>query len=93
MRTAFRQRVLNPFGPGTSWGVQSLSKTDASSVDTNSFQDDSSTLHGGSHIPNNLEVESGCDFEKQLPFFPTEVSKPKKKQQPKHQVCISYDFQ
>ncbi|PSS14086.1 Chromatin modification-related protein EAF1 B like [Actinidia chinensis var. chinensis] len=84
MRTASRQRVLSPFGAGTSGGVQGLSKTDASSGDTNSFQDDQSTLHGGSHIPNNLEVESGCDFEKQLPFDPTEVSKPRKKKKPKH---------
>ncbi|XP_057507991.1 chromatin modification-related protein EAF1 B-like isoform X2 [Actinidia eriantha] len=84
MRTASRQRVLSPFGAGTSGGVQGLSKTDASSGDTNSLQDDQSTLHGGSHIPNNLEVESGCDFEKQLPFEPTEVSKPRKKKKPKH---------
>ena len=89
MRTASRQRVLSPFGAGTSGGVQGLSKTDASSGDTNSFQDDQSTLHGGSHIPNNLEVESGCDFEKQLPFDPTEVSKPKQKKKPKRLVCIS----
>ncbi|XP_057473271.1 chromatin modification-related protein EAF1 B-like isoform X1 [Actinidia eriantha] len=98
MRTASRQRVLSPFGAGTSGGVQDLSKTDASSGDTNSFQDDQSTLHGGSHIPNNLEVESGCDFEKQLPFDPTEVSKPKKKKKPKHlgftheQRCLDNSF-
>ncbi|KAL6990251.1 Chromatin modification-related protein EAF1 A [Sarracenia purpurea var. burkii] len=84
MRTASRQRILSPFSAGTSGGVQGPNKTDASSGDTDSFQDDQSTLHGGSLMPNSLEVESGGDFEKQLPFDLREVSKPKKKKKAKH---------
>ncbi|KAA8543485.1 hypothetical protein F0562_021020 [Nyssa sinensis] len=85
VRTASRQRLLSPFSAGTSGCVQAPNKTDASSGDTNSFQDDQSTLHGGSHIPNSLEVESVGDFEKQLPFDSAEVStKPKKKKKAKH---------
>ncbi|KAL3517807.1 hypothetical protein ACH5RR_020396 [Cinchona calisaya] len=77
VRTSNRQRVLSPF--------QVTPKTDGSSGDTNSFQDDQSTLHGGSHLPNNMEVESVGDFEKQLPFDSTEIStKNKKKKKPKH---------
>ncbi|CAI9107429.1 OLC1v1006779C1 [Oldenlandia corymbosa var. corymbosa] len=84
-RTNIRPRVISPFGPGPSGSVQITPKTDASSGDTNSFQDDQSTMHGGSNIPNNLEVESMGDFEKQLPFDSVEIStKNKKKKKPKH---------
>ncbi|KAF5930589.1 hypothetical protein HYC85_031462 [Camellia sinensis] len=84
IRTASRQRFLYPFSGGTSGGVQGPNKTDASSGDTNSFQDDQSTMHGGFQIRNSLEVESVGDLEKQLPFDSTEVSKPKKKKKAKH---------
>ncbi|XP_055813029.1 chromatin modification-related protein EAF1 B-like isoform X2 [Solanum dulcamara] len=83
MRTASRQRVLSPYSATTSGCAQLPIKTDASSGDTSSFQDDQSTLHGGSHMPNSLEVESVGDFEKHLPFDSAEVSKPKKKKKVK----------
>lgn len=85
VRTNSRQRVLSPFSAGISGCVQMTTKTDGSSGDTNSFQDDQSTLHGGCHLQNNMEVESVGDFEKQLPFDSTEIStKNKKKKKPKH---------
>ncbi|XP_009621987.1 chromatin modification-related protein EAF1 B-like isoform X1 [Nicotiana tomentosiformis] len=83
MRTASRQRVLSPYSATTSGCAQLPIKTDASSGDTSSFQDDQSTLHGGSHMPNSLDVESVGDFEKHLPFDSSEVSKPKKKKKSK----------
>ncbi|KAI8523225.1 hypothetical protein RHMOL_Rhmol13G0056700 [Rhododendron molle] len=79
MRTPSRLRVLCPFSTGTSGGVQGPNKTDASSGDTNFFQDDPEILHGWSQNQNDLEVESGGDFKTELPFHSTEVSKPKKK--------------
>ncbi|XP_047981880.1 chromatin modification-related protein EAF1 A-like isoform X2 [Salvia hispanica] len=70
---------------GASGCMQVPNKTDASSCDTNSFQDDHSTLHGGLAIPNSLEVESAGEFDKELPFDSAEVStKPKKKKKAKH---------
>jgi len=48
IRTAARQRVVSPFPAGVSGTPQFTSKTDASSGDTNSCQDDQSSLHGGS---------------------------------------------
>ncbi|CAN4093728.1 unnamed protein product [Withania somnifera] len=83
MRTASRQRVLSPYSATTSGCAQLPTETDTSSGDTSSFQDDQSTLHGGSHIPNSLEVDSVGDFEKYLPFDSAEVSKPKKKKKVK----------
>lgn len=86
MRTASR-RVISPFGAGAPGCIQVPNKTDASSCDTNSFQDDQSTLRGGLVIPNSLEAESAGEFDKQLPFDSAEVStKPKKKKKPKHLV-------
>ncbi|KAL0459908.1 UNVERIFIED_CONTAM: Chromatin modification-related protein EAF1 A, partial [Sesamum latifolium] len=83
VRTASR-RVIGPFNAGAS-GFQLPNKTDASSGDTNSFQDDQSTLRGGLVVPNSSEVESAADFERQLPFESAEVStKPKKKKKAKH---------
>ncbi|KAL0389856.1 UNVERIFIED_CONTAM: Chromatin modification-related protein EAF1 B [Sesamum calycinum] len=83
VRTASR-RVIGPFNAGAS-GFQLPNKTDASSGDTNSFQDDQSTLRGGLVVPNSLEVESASEFERQLPFESAEVStKPKKKKKAKH---------
>lgn len=88
VRTASR-RVFSPFSAGTSGCIQLPNKTDASSGDTNSFQDDQSTLHGGSLVPNSLEVESLGELEKQLPFDCADVStRPKKKKKAKHLVSI-----
>ncbi|XP_073311417.1 chromatin modification-related protein EAF1 A-like isoform X2 [Primulina huaijiensis] len=79
MRTASR-KILSPFGAGTSGCIQLPNKADASSGDSDSFQDGQSTLHGGSSLPINLEVELGGEFEKNLAFDSAEVStKPKKK--------------
>lgn len=90
VRTASRQRVISPFNAGTHGCIQASNRTDASSGDTNSFQDDQSTLHGGSHAPNSMEVESVREFEKQLPFDSAEIShKPKKKKKAKNLVCYS----
>lgn len=95
MRTASRQRVVGPFGGGaTGSNVQAQMKTDASSGDTNSFQDDQSTLHGGSQFQKSVEVESAGDFEKQLPYDYAETSmKPKKKKKAKHLVHKILIFQ
>ncbi|XP_059431988.1 chromatin modification-related protein EAF1 B-like isoform X2 [Corylus avellana] len=85
MRTATRQRVLSPFSTGATGNMQAQVKTDASSGDTNSCQDDQSTLHGGSQIQKSVEVESVGDFEKQLPYDCAETSiKLKKKKKAKH---------
>lgn len=71
VRTASRQRVI-------SGNVHAPNKNDASSGDTNSYQDDQRK---------NFEVDSVVDFEKQLPFDCGEVStKPKKKKKAKHLV-------
>jgi hypothetical protein len=87
MRTATRQRVLSPFSTGATGNIQAQVKTDASSGDTNSCQDDQSTLHGGSQIQKSVEVESVGDFEKQLPYDCAETSiKLKKKKKAKHLV-------
>ncbi|XP_041995101.1 chromatin modification-related protein EAF1 B-like isoform X1 [Salvia splendens] len=84
MRTASR-RVISPFGVGASGCIQVPNKTDASSCDTNSFQDDQTTVRGGFAIPNSLEVDSAGESEKQLPSDFAEVStKPKKKKNAKH---------
>ncbi|KAF8402099.1 hypothetical protein HHK36_013051 [Tetracentron sinense] len=85
VRTASRQRVVGPFSTGATGGVHVANKTDVSSGDTSSFQDDQSTLHGGSQMRKNLEVESTGDFGKQLPYDCTEMpTKPKKKKKAKH---------
>ncbi|KAF3435970.1 hypothetical protein FNV43_RR23062 [Rhamnella rubrinervis] len=85
MRTASRQRVLSPFGPAATGSAHVQMKTDASSGDTNSFQDDQSTLNGGSQFQKSVEVESVGDFDKQLPYDCAETSmKPKKKKKAKH---------
>ncbi|KAL6563464.1 hypothetical protein OROGR_002423 [Orobanche gracilis] len=66
VRTASR-RVVSPCSAGTSGFLHVPNKTDASSSDTNSFQDDQGT-------PYSLKVESVGKFEKQLPFESAEVS-------------------
>ncbi|KAL1557478.1 chromatin modification-related protein EAF1 B-like isoform X2 [Salvia divinorum] len=84
MRHASR-RVISPFGAGASGCIQVPNKTDASSCDMNSFQDDQATVHGGFVVPNSLEVDSAGEFEKQLPSDYAELStKPKKKKNAKH---------
>ncbi|KAM5563088.1 hypothetical protein ABKV19_018000 [Rosa sericea] len=91
VRTASRQRVVSPFGAGAIVNVQAQIKTDASSGDTNSFQDDQSTLHGVSQIHKSMEVESVDEFEKHLQCDYAETSmKPKKKKKAKH-MGSTYD--
>lgn len=83
VRTASRPRFTGPTG-----FVQAPNGPDALSGDNNSFQDEQSSLHGGSHMLNNMDVESGGEYEKQSNFDPTEVSnRPKKKKKTKHHVC------
>lgn len=90
VRTASR-RIISPFTAGASGCIQVPNKTDGSSCDTNSFQEDQSTLRGGVLVPNSMEVESAGNFEKQLPFDSAEVStRPKKKKKAKHLVCLAY---
>ncbi|XP_038714096.1 chromatin modification-related protein EAF1 B-like isoform X2 [Tripterygium wilfordii] len=84
VRSASRQRVISPFGVGATGVLQATTKTDASSGDTSSYQDDQSTLHGGSHIQS-MEVESVGDFEKRVPYDHAETSmKPKRKKKTKN---------
>ncbi|XP_043719405.1 chromatin modification-related protein EAF1 B-like isoform X2 [Telopea speciosissima] len=85
MRTASRQRVLCPFSAAATGSVQVTNKTDVSSGDTSSFQDDLSTLHGGSQFRKEMEAESTGEFGKQLPFDYTDIlTKPKKKKKAKN---------
>ncbi|XP_054782883.1 chromatin modification-related protein EAF1 B-like isoform X1 [Prosopis cineraria] len=85
MRTASRQRVVSPFTAGITGTVQPQVKTDASSGDTNSFQDDQSTLHCGSQIQKSVEVESIGEFERQLLYDCAEMPvKTKKKKKAKN---------
>ncbi|KAK9055647.1 hypothetical protein SSX86_026732 [Deinandra increscens subsp. villosa] len=87
VRTASRQRIISSFNAGTSGHIQGLNRTDASSADTNSFQDEQRSLHGvpGPQIPNDMEADSAGDYEKQLQFDSMEVSnRPKKKKKAKH---------
>ncbi|GER50641.1 helicase/SANT-associated [Striga asiatica] len=82
VRTASR-RVVSPFSAGTS-GFPPANKTDASSSDTNSYQDDQNILQGGSHTPYNVEVESAEKFEKKLAIGSAEVMMKHKKKKAKH---------
>ncbi|KAF4383079.1 hypothetical protein F8388_009110 [Cannabis sativa] len=91
MRTATRQRVISPFGATPAANVQVQMKTDASSGDTNSFQEDQNSLLGGSQFQKSMEVESSGNFDKMLPYDCAETSiKPKKKKKAKHLVS-AYD--
>lgn len=67
-RTAARQRVVSPFHAGASGPPQVTSKTDVSSGDTNSYQEDQSSLHGGSLAWRNTDFESTVDSDRQLPY-------------------------
>ncbi|KAE8684609.1 Helicase/SANT-associated, putative isoform 4 [Hibiscus syriacus] len=83
VRTGSSQRALSPFSSAAAaGGLQVPTQNDASSGDTNSFQDNQSTLHGGLRTQNSLEVESIGDFERQLPYdcagTPTKPKKMKK---------------
>ncbi|KAF8670989.1 hypothetical protein HU200_050262 [Digitaria exilis] len=85
IRTAARQRAVSPFPAGASGTPQFTSKTDASSGETNSCQDDQSSLHGGSFSRKNADIESTVDFDRQLLYDGSEVStKSKKKKKSKH---------
>uniref|UniRef100_A0A453A4C9 Myb-like domain-containing protein n=1 Tax=Aegilops tauschii subsp. strangulata TaxID=200361 RepID=A0A453A4C9_AEGTS len=64
IRTAARQRVVSPFPASAGGTPQVTSKTDVSSGDTNSYQDDQSPLHGGSSAWKNMEYESTGDFDR-----------------------------
>ncbi|XVF21383.1 hypothetical protein REPUB_Repub12eG0085800 [Reevesia pubescens] len=92
VRTGSRQRVLSPFSSAAAaGGLQAPTKTDASSGDTNSFQDDQTTLHGGFQAQKSVEVESIGDFERQLVYDCAETpTKPKKKKKAKNLVS-AYD--
>ncbi|XP_048607050.1 chromatin modification-related protein EAF1 A isoform X1 [Brassica napus] len=80
VRTASRPRIVGSFGYATAGSLPVPSKTDASSGDTGSFQDEQSSLPGGSAFQKGTEVESSGTFEKQLPYDMAETSgKPKKK--------------
>lgn len=93
MRTANRQRVLSPFSALPTANVQVQVKTDASSGDTGSLQDDQNSLLGGSQFQKSMEVESVGDFDKQLSYDCAETSiKPKKKKKAKHLVHINSYF-
>lgn len=84
-RSASRPRVLMPSSAGGSMGVQAPMRTDASSGDTSSFQDELTTLQGTSRMPKSMEVDSVPDFEKQLSYDQGETSmKNKKKKKAKN---------
>ncbi|KAJ0248926.1 Chromatin modification-related protein EAF1 B [Hirschfeldia incana] len=79
VRTASRPRIVGSFGYATAGSLPVPSKTDVSSGDS-SFQDEQSSLAGGSAFQKCTEVESSGTFEKQLPYDMAETSgKPKKK--------------
>ncbi|KAJ6812817.1 chromatin modification-related protein EAF1 B-like isoform X1 [Iris pallida] len=79
VRTSARQRILSPFSAGVSGSLQVTSKTDVSSGGTNSFQDDQSSMHGGSQVRKNMEVESTVDFERHITSDGIEISTKSKK--------------
>nr|XP_010932960.2 chromatin modification-related protein EAF1 B [Elaeis guineensis] len=85
VRTAARLRVASPFTAGGTGSLQVTSKTDVSSGDANSFQDDHSSLRGGSLPRKSMEIECSVDFDRQLLYDGCEISaKSKKKKKPKH---------
>ncbi|XP_020250353.1 chromatin modification-related protein EAF1 B-like isoform X2 [Asparagus officinalis] len=84
VRTATRQRLVSPFGAGTTGSLQITNKMDVSSGDNNSLQDDQSSMHGGSQSRKTMEVESTADFERQFPYDGSEASTKYKKKKSKH---------
>ncbi|CAN6331761.1 unnamed protein product [Urochloa humidicola] len=90
IRTAARQRVVSPFHAGSSGPPQVTSKTDASSGDTNSYQDDQSSLHGGSMPWRNMDFESTVDSDRRLPYDAevcTKVNKKKNVKMPGYKIA------
>ncbi|KAL5230800.1 hypothetical protein ABZP36_029576 [Zizania latifolia] len=73
IRTASRQRIVSPFPAGIGGNPQITSKTDVSSGDTSSYQDDQSSLHRGSMPWKNMDFESTVDFDRQLTYDGSEV--------------------
>ncbi|KAF0926677.1 hypothetical protein E2562_027117 [Oryza meyeriana var. granulata] len=73
IRTAARQRIASPFPAGVGGTTQVTSKTDVSSGDTSSYQDDQSSLHGGSLPWKSTDFESTVDFDRHLPYDGSEV--------------------
>lgn len=84
IRTASRQRTVSPFHADASGPPQVTSKTDASSGDTNSYQDDQSSLDGGSLPWRNMDFESTVDSDRKLPYDASEVCKANKKKKLKN---------
>ena len=90
VRTASRQRVVSPFSAAATGNLQLSNKTDASSGDTSYFQDDQSSMQGGSQSWRNMEVESTADYEVQFPFDGSEISTKSQKKKSKHLGNSSY---
>lgn len=89
MRTTPRQRVLSPFNGGA--GFRGYLKSDASSGDTNSLQDDQSTLHSGSQVQKIMEAESVGGLEKQLPYDSADASIKSKKIKKRKLLIYPYE--
>ncbi|KAF8031584.1 hypothetical protein BT93_D0719 [Corymbia citriodora subsp. variegata] len=89
MRTTPRQRVLSPFNGGA--GLRGYPKSDASSGDTNSLQDDQSTLHSGSQVQKIMEAESVGGVEKQLPYDSANASIKSKKNKKRRLLSSPYE--
>lgn len=83
VKRATRQRVVSPYPCGVNGPLQVTTKTDVSSEDTSSFQDDQDSLHGGYMHRKNLGVGSTMDFEKQLQYDGNEISSTSKKKKKK----------
>ncbi|TYI74873.1 hypothetical protein E1A91_D07G234900v1 [Gossypium mustelinum] len=92
VRTGPRQRVLSLFScAAAAGGLQAPTKTDASSGDNNSFQDDQSTLNGGFQIEKSTEVESVGNFERQLQNDRAEPPTKAKKKKKTKNLGSAYD--
>ncbi|KAJ8749576.1 hypothetical protein K2173_026225 [Erythroxylum novogranatense] len=91
MRTASRQRFISPFSVGTPVVGQTPAKTDVSSGDTSSFQDDQTTLHGGLQIQKSMEAESVGEFEKQVLYDCAETSMKLKKKKKAKNLGSTYE--
>lgn len=85
VRTAPRQRVTGPIGVGSAGISPMPNRTDASSGDTNSFQDDLSTPRAA-NAARGSEVDSPLDFDKQSLYDTEFLTKTKKKKKIKNQV-------
>lgn len=83
-RTAARQRIVSSFSAGPIGSLPVTSKTDVSSGDTASFQDDQSSRHGYSQPQKNFEADSTVDFERLLTFDSSDIPMKPKKKKPKH---------